>query len=222
MSNDHLPVKDPAVGQPVPNPGLEPEIPRYTDANPAAGNRAYRAILTMLALVPVLAILFVVIYFAVPKDSYIDFGIMQANAQNVGFGATGGLAALLIGLSLVQWARVIMGDEESVEERHSAASTAEDREVVAAEFEAGVEQSGIRRRKLLGGALGGAVGFGLIPAVILLADLGPHPTKSVRRETIERTIWSASNDAAPGEEIRLVNDETKLPLRPRIWKSATW
>ena len=69
-----------------------------TDVDEAAGNRAYRAILAMLAAVPLLAIAFVVIYFAVPKTMYIDFGVLHANAQNVGFGLTGGLAVVLINL----------------------------------------------------------------------------------------------------------------------------
>ena len=206
MSHDNLPVKDPDRGHVVGDPGLPEHVERWTDVDEGAGNRAYRTIVGMLAVVPVLAILFVVIYFAVPRDAYIDFGVLHANAQNVGFGATGGLAVLLIGLALVQWARVIMGDHESVEQRHSAASSDADRALFAEQFEEGVVQSGIRRRGLLGGALGGAIGFSLIPVVILLADMGPHPTRKVRAATIERTIWA--------EGVKLVNDETRRPLRP--------
>ncbi len=205
MSHDNLPVKDPDYGQPVPDPGLEEHIERYTDVDKGAQRRAYLAIVGMLALVPVLAIAFVVIYFAVPQDMYIDFGILNANAQNVGFGLTGGLAVLLIGLATVQWARVLMGDEESVEYRHSAASDADTRAALAEQWNAGVEQSGIKRRKLLGGALGGALGFSLVPALVLFADMGPHPTKAVRARTIEKTIWA--------EGVPLVNDETWTPLR---------
>ena len=94
MSHDNLPVKDPDLGHSVANPGLEEHVPRYVDVDEAAGNRAYRGILLMLGLVPLLAIAFVVIYFAVPRDMYIDFGLLQANAQNVGFGLTGGLSAV--------------------------------------------------------------------------------------------------------------------------------
>ncbi len=206
MSHDNLPVKDPELGHPVPNPGLEEHVERYTDVDKGAGDRAYRTILMMLGAVPVLAILFVVIYFAVPRDAYIDFGILQANAMNLGFGLTGGLAVLLIGLAVVQWARVIMGDEESVEIRHAASSSEEERAAVLEEFDAGVEQSGVRRRKLLLGAAGGGLGISLVPAVVLFADMGPHPTAAVRAETIERTIWE--------EGILLVNDVTWEPLRP--------
>lgn len=206
MSHDHLPVRDPDLGHSVPNPGVEEHIERYTDVNKGAGNRAYGAILLMLAAVPVLSILFVVIYFAVPRDMIIDFGLLYANASTVGLGVTGGLAVTLIGVAIIQWARVLMGDHEMVELRHSASSSEEDREVVAEEFAAGVEQTGIKRRKLLLGALGGAVGFTAIPGLVLFADMGPHPTDKVRKETIEKTIW------AP--DVVLLNDENWVPLRP--------
>ncbi|MCC2593432.1 Rieske (2Fe-2S) protein [Tessaracoccus sp. OS52] len=212
MSHDNLPVRDPDLGHVVPNPGLEEHIERYTDVDPGAGRRAYAGIVAMLAAVPLLAIAFVVIYFAVPRDAVLDFSfagaeILRANAQNVGFGVTGGLAVLFIGLALVQWARVIMTDEESVELRHPAASSDEDRAVFVEQWNAGAKQSGLGRRKLIGGALAGAIGFAVIPAVVLLADMGPWPTKSVRARTIEETIWD--------EGVELVNDETWRPIRPQ-------
>ncbi len=206
MSHDNLPVRDPGYGHPVPNPGLEEHVERYTDANPAAGNRAYAAIVGMLAAVPVLAILFVVIYFAVPRDMYIEFGVIHANAQNVGFGLTAGIAVLLIGLACVQWARVLMGDAEIVEYRHAAGSNPEDRAAVAEQFSAGAQQSRLGRRKLIGAALAGALGFTLVPAVVLFADMGPWPTRSKREETIETTIWA--------EGVRIVNDVTWTPIKP--------
>lgn len=208
MSHDNLPVQDPELGHVVADPGVEEHIERFTDVDKGAGNRAYTAILMMLGAVPVLAIAFVVIYFAVPRDAYVDFGWLKASAMNVGLGTTAGLAVVLIGVAVIQWARVLMGDEEMVELRHKAASSSEDRAAVAEQFAAGVEQSGIKRRGLLLGALGGALGFSAIPAVVLFADMGPHPTKKVRAETIERTIWAA--------EVRLLNDVNWLPLRPEM------
>ena len=206
MSHDNLPVKNPDLGHSVADPGIEEHIERFTDVNEGAGNRAYRAILLMLAAVPVLAIAFVVIYFAVPRNAYIDFGWLKASAMNVALGVTAGLAVLLIGIAVIQWARVLMGDEESVEYRHSAASSEEDRKVAAQLFADGVEQSAVKRRPLILGALGGALGITLVPAVVLLADMGPHPTRRVREETIEKTLWA--------NQVRLVNDENWIELRP--------
>ncbi len=190
---------------PVPDPGLEEHIERWTDADPAAGNRAYRQVLFLLGVVPVLCIAFVVIYFAVPRTAVFKFGPLWSNAQHLGLGLTGGLAVLFIGLGCIQWARTLMGDEEIVDERHDLVSDAEDRAAMAAEFAKGAEQSGLGRRKLIGGALGGALGLVAIPAVVMLADLGPHPTKAVRKATIERTIWA--------EGVKLVNDVTFKPIK---------
>ena len=117
-----------------------------------------------------------------------------------------GLAILLIGTAAVQWARVVMSDVEAVEERHPAASDDETKAAALAMVDEGIADSGIKRRKLLGGAMLGAIGIVPIPALVLLADLGPHPTREVRRETIESTVWA--------EGVRIVNDETHLPLRP--------
>ena len=39
---------------PVPDPGLEHHVERYTDVDDRAGKRAYLQVVTMFALVPVL------------------------------------------------------------------------------------------------------------------------------------------------------------------------
>jgi ubiquinol-cytochrome c reductase iron-sulfur subunit len=98
-----------------------------------------------------------------------------------------------------------MGDEEIAEDRHAASSSEADREEFAKEFAKGAEQSGLGRRKLIGGALGGALGLIVVPAVVLFADLGPWPTADLRKRTIERTIWA--------EGVKLVNDITQRPLK---------
>lgn len=190
---------------PIPNPGLEEHIPRYTDVDVAAGNRAYRRILTMFALVPVLAIAFVVVYFAVPRDAAFDILGTNFNAQVLFLGLTGGLAVLLIGIALVSWGRTIMTDEEIAEERHPAGSDEQVRQAALAKVNAGIAESGVGRRKLLVGALGGGVGILVVPAVVMLADMGPYPLAGVRKNTLEKTIWS--------EGVRLVNDVNKKPLK---------
>lgn len=207
MSHDIVPTQSapsPDV-PPVDDPGIEPHIPRYTDANVAAGNLAYRRILTMLALVPVLAIVNVVLYFAVPREATLNILGTDFMAQSLFLGLTGGLGVLLIGTSLVAWARQLMSDEEISEERHPAGSNADERKAALEKVNAGIEDSGIARRKVLLGAVGGGVGIMVVPAVVLLADMGPWPVAAERAETIEKTIW------APG--VRLVNDVNKIPLK---------
>ena len=100
---------------PVDNPGVEPHVERYTDANPKAGNRAYRQVLTLLGLVPILAIAFVVVYFAVPRDATVEIGPLYMNASTFGLGLCAGLAVLFIGIACIHWAKQIMGDEEIIQ-----------------------------------------------------------------------------------------------------------
>ena len=163
------------------------------------------ALLFLLALVPVLAILNVVLYFVVPRNA--GFNVLGTNffAHTLALGLTGGLAVLLVGVALVAWARDIMVDEEIAEDRHPAASTPEERAGAVEKVQAGIAESQAGRRKLLVGALGGGVGILALPAVVMLADMGPHPTAETRRLTIERTIWA--------EGVRLFNDVNAKPLK---------
>ncbi|WP_182560415.1 cytochrome bc1 complex Rieske iron-sulfur subunit [Microlunatus kandeliicorticis] len=185
---------------------MEEHLPRLTDVDEKAAKRAERQVTTMFGLVPVFAIAFVVIYFAVPKTMTIDFGFLHTSALHFGLGTTLGMAILLIGIGAVQWARQLMADQEMVDERHPAVSSQADREEILAELEQGVEESQITRRKTMGYALLGAIGVVAVPFVIFLADLGPIATKKVRARTIETTIWKAG--------VRLVNDVTFMPLKP--------
>ena len=112
---------------PVPDPGLEPHLPRLTDVDERAADRATRQVATFFGLVPVLAIGFVVVYFAVPGDSYLDFGPLRANTRNLLLGLTFGLALLFLGVGAVHWARKLMDDHEMIDYRHGAASSDDDK-----------------------------------------------------------------------------------------------
>ena len=190
---------------PVPDPGEPEHLPRLTDVDEDAADRATRQVATMFGIVPILAIIFVVCYFAVPKEAYVDFGPLHTHAQHLIFGVTLGLALVLIGTGAIQWARQLMDDHEAVDYRHGAVSSEEDREYTLTELEKGIDESQITRRKVLGRSLLGALGLVALPGVVLLADLGPWPTKAFRERTLEATIWE--------EGIRLVNDVTYVPIK---------
>ncbi|HBX80329.1 MAG: Rieske 2Fe-2S domain-containing protein [Propionibacteriaceae bacterium] len=206
MSHDTLIPASQATTAAIPDPGLGEHVERFTDADPAAGNRVYRSILFKFALVPVLAIAFVVVYFAMDKTAWVEVLGTRFLLQHLLLGVTLGLAILLIGIGAVEWARYIMNDEEVAEERHTLATSPADREVLSKKFAAGVADSGVKRRPLLLSAALGGVGILAVPVVVSLADLGPWPTDATRKKTLEKTIW------APG--VRLVNDINKLPIKP--------
>jgi len=191
---------------PVPDPGVEPHLPRLTDVDEQAANRATRQVATFFGLVPILCIGFVVVYFAVPGDAWVDFGPLRANSRNLLLGLTFGLALLFLGVGAVHWARKLMDDEEKIDYRHSAASSDADKNYMLTELDKVVDESKLTRRKVIGRSLIGALATILLPMIVGLADLGPWPTKKKRAETIERTIW------APG--VRVVNDVTFQPIKP--------
>jgi ubiquinol-cytochrome c reductase iron-sulfur subunit len=190
---------------PVADPGHPEHLPRLTDVDEAAADRATRQVAIMFGLVPVLAIGFAVIYFAVPRTAFMDFGFLHVSTQHLGLGLTAGLALLLIGMGAVQWARQLMDDHEMVDYRHGASSPEEDVAYVVTELQKGTEESKITRRKVLGRSLVGALLALGIPLVVSFADLGPYPTRRRRAATIETTIWK--------EGIRLVHDITYEPIK---------
>jgi ubiquinol-cytochrome c reductase iron-sulfur subunit len=191
---------------PVPDPGHPEHLPRLTDVDPKAADRATRQIAFFFGTVPLLAIGFAVVYFAMPGDWYFDFGPLRANARNLGLGLTFGLSLLFIGIGAVQWARTLMSDEEMVDLRHGATSKPEDQKWMLTELDKVVDESKLTRRKVIGRSLLAALAFVFVPMLVGLADLGPWPTKKKRAETIEKTIWA--------EGVRLVNDITFEPIKP--------
>jgi ubiquinol-cytochrome c reductase iron-sulfur subunit len=183
--------------EPYENPGLPEHEPRMTDVDPKLERRAERQVATMFGLAALLAIAFCVAYFTIGEDT----AILGYGALNAVLGFTLGLALLLIGLGAILWAKKLMVDQELVEYRHSAASTAEDTREAVAAFEAGARESGFGRRKLLRNSLIGALGMLGLPAIVLLRDLGPLPGAA-----LSGTVWRRG--------IRVVNDVAGTPIRP--------
>ena len=185
---------------PVADPGVEHHVERWTDVDEAAANRVTRQITFMFGMVPLLCIAFVVFYFAIDRSATVDFAGLHAPAQHTLIGLAAGMAILLVGVGAVQWARLLMNDHEQVEERHDIASSDDTRKEAVAQFSAGVEDSGIGRRKMIGTSLAGALGILAVPALVMFADMGPWPGPGMRRATIERTVWA--------EGVHLVTDVT--------------
>jgi ubiquinol-cytochrome c reductase iron-sulfur subunit len=91
-----------------------------------------------------------------------------------------------IGAGAVLWAKLLMPDEEAVQERHPFGSPPEEREAAAKALKEGLGQANIARRPLLIGslALGGGA-LALLP-VPLLFSMGPYQHKE---RTMATTGW---------------------------------
>jgi len=207
MSNDNLPVKPEdehgtvEVAEPIPDPGLEPHEPRITDIDPKAADRVERQVSGMFGVATLLVLGACVAYFAVPRDSILEFGPLSGNANNMIIGLCIGLALFLIGAGAIQWAKKLMVDEEISEDRHAAHSSPEQIAEITEAFKQGTAESGFGRRKMIRNSLIGALGVLGLPAIVLLRDLGPLPGRS-----LYNTIWAKG--------IRVVNDVTERPIKP--------
>ena len=192
-------VQDPHA-DPLPDPGLAAHEPRPTDVDDRAAKRAERQIASLFLLSALCALLFAVAFFAFEIGEEPD-EILGYGASHVTLGLTLGLALLLIGVGVIQWARKLMSDVEVVEARHPTASSDEDRETTLAAINQGISDSGITRRPLIRNSLLGAVAMLGLPAVLALRDLGPLPGTK-----LERTVWKKG--------MRVVNDVAGTPIKP--------
>jgi len=194
----------------LPDPGIHEHEWRPTDIDPKAEKRAERQVAALFTLSAICTVLFAVSYFAldsgVDGDTFLGLG-----ASNVALGTTLGLALLLIGVGVIQWARKLMADVELSEERHPASSTEDDRITTMVALKAGLEESGMGRRSLLRNSLIGAVGLLGVPAVVMLRDLGKTNAQVIAEAPypgagLEHTVWRAG--------MRVVRDVVGTPIRP--------
>ena len=134
----------------------------------------------IIALIFVLAIVFIALFGAAYWQNWDPWII----------GGTIGAGMFLLGFGLTAWGKYLMPQGPFVEERHPLASTAEERDAMAAAL---VERSAVvvKRRKMLGGlfALGAGI-FGIVALFPLLRSLGPLPENS-----LEVTDWRKGHAA---------------------------
>ncbi|MBW4077875.1 MAG: Rieske 2Fe-2S domain-containing protein [Acidobacteria bacterium] len=115
----------------------------------------------------------------------IGFGACYwVNAKPWTLGATMGGGLFFLGVGLIAWGKYLMPRGPFVEERHTLANSESDRDAFAAAI---VERGGsvIKRRKMLGGLLGGGLGiFSVVAIFPLIRSLGPLP-----KSTLFHTDW---------------------------------
>jgi ubiquinol-cytochrome c reductase iron-sulfur subunit len=182
--------------EPIKDPGLPEHQYRPQDVDESQARRTERQIAWMFRVAALLLVAFCVGYVAIDKDAT----FLGWSAQNFTFGTTLGLALLLMGVGIIQWAKKLMGDHEMVEMRHPSRSSDEDRVAVMTDINAGIAESGFGRRPMIRNSLFGALGALALPTVFLMRDLGPLPHDQ------RKTVWKKG--------MRLVNDVTGTPIKP--------
>lgn len=137
------------------------EIVHYEPRFPVPGTkeekRVERTIALFLLMTGVSSIAFVVIYSAWNWE-YVNGGTDYAWFTPL-LGTTLGLAFLGIGLAVILWAKRLLPEEISIQDRHDGPSDPVEAKLTGATMLNMVDETGIKRRPLLKGALA----FGLAP-----------------------------------------------------------
>jgi ubiquinol-cytochrome c reductase iron-sulfur subunit len=166
--------------------GLEPRDeltePRETDVDPHAAKVAERKVASLFLLSALATVGFVVWYlvgdhrFGTPGNPYFNpiLGLLM------------GISLLGIGAGTVLWAKLLMVDEEAVQERHPFGSPPEERAATAEALQAGLDDAGVKRRPLLLGTL--ALSGALLAVLPLPFVLGMGRFQHKERE-LATTAW---------------------------------
>ncbi|MFF3762482.1 Rieske 2Fe-2S domain-containing protein [Streptomyces sp. NPDC001922] len=210
VSEEHLPSEQATAesgavavaDNPFADPGLPPHQHRIQDIDERAAKRSERTVALLFMLSMVATIGFIAAYVAVPIEKIVYiFPIGNMSALNFSLGLTLGVALFCIGAGAVHWARTLMSDVESIQERHPIAAEPEVKAKVMADWQTSAEESGFGRRKLIRNTMFGALAMVPLSGVVLLRDLGPLPETKLRH-----TLWAKGK--------LLVNVNTNEPLRP--------
>ena len=187
------------------------EIVHYAPRFPVAGTRAERritrAILFLFTVAALAGTAFVVVYIAWPWQYEEGANIHKLYTPVLGL--TLGLALTGIGFGIVAWAKKLMPEEVSIQDRHDGPSPDDERKLTGATIINMGDELGVRRRPLLTGALLlGTVPLGAAIAAPLIGGLikSPHTPDAI----LFYTAWKPGPD---GELIKLTREDGS-PIRP--------
>lgn len=177
----------------VQNPGLPPHRQRVTDVDGKKEKRAERIVYTLfyLSIAGSLGAVLAYMFFPIETGELIA---IRLQTMFVGISMT--LALLAIGIGAVHWAKALMADHESIEERHPVASDAPTREASLEAFHLADKESGFSRRTLVRNSLIGALIAFPLPGITLLRSLAPQDQDPV--VLLKHTMWD--------EGVRLARD----------------
>ena len=154
--------------------------------DPAAAKRAERAVAALFMLAVLGTVGFVVAFIAWPfefGDKYYEW-----YTPVLGVCMTAALAG--VGAGAVLWAKTLMVDEETVQERHHLASSDEERMETAQLLITGAQESGLPRRSLLRNSLllgSGALAILPVPFLFTLGKTGG------KEKVLAKTGWHAGS-----------------------------
>ena len=183
-----------------PDPAAEARpVPREMPAGPEDPRRASKAELLVVACF-VIAMLagfgFVAGYVILDQRT-----VASVVNQNLVLGSTMALTFLGLAIGAVIWVRHLMPQVKWTEERHTFASSPQDREAFAKTFQEGTDASQFVKRPMVRRALIAATLPAIAAPIVLLRDMGPLPGTS-----LDHTVWRKG--------MRLLTYGSNRPLTP--------
>jgi ubiquinol-cytochrome c reductase iron-sulfur subunit len=181
--------------------------PRFPVPGTKAEKRVVRSIALLLVLSGLLAIGFVVAYTFWPAGYGLGMNDAKLFTPLLGLGLGGSL--LLLGFAMVIWAKKLLPEEISIQERHDGQSPTDEQRLTGAAVTNLVDEIGISRRPLLKAAiLLPAGGLGIAIAAPLVGSLVRDPNKD---HVLLATGWNPKNNE--GRKVRLTRGDG-TPIRP--------
>jgi ubiquinol-cytochrome c reductase iron-sulfur subunit len=175
---------------------------RFPIRGTKAEKRAERGVALAFAVSGLGGIAFIVYFIAGKWHWQLAGGSQQFQYYTPVLGATLAIMLLFMGIGMVLWAKWLMPEEETVQDRHDVPSTEEDKLMTEATLIVGLEDSGLPRRGLLLRSLGLAGGaLAAVPLVALVGGMikkpGTRLLHTLYRPRPDDPAFSSSNGLIP-------------------------
>jgi ubiquinol-cytochrome c reductase iron-sulfur subunit len=189
------------------------EIVTYESQFPTPNSKAEKRVVRNIALLFLIsgaaALAFLIIYIWWPWR--FQLGVTLGDYYTPLLGITLGISLFALGFAILSWAKKLLPHEVSIQDRHVAPSSDDDRLIAGQTMAYMVDELGVQRRPLLKGAIAlGLAPLGLVAAAPLIGGLIENPHKGD-----EPMMFRTGFDPVPhnGKPVRLARQDG-TPVRP--------
>lgn len=189
------------------------EIVHYEHQFPQPGTRAEKRIERLIAGLFVLAglsaLAFLVFYIVWPWEFKLGNALNDYYTPILGI--TLAISLFCIGFAILTWAKKLLPREISIQDRHEAMSTEEDRLITGQTMVYLVDELGVQRRPLLKGAVAlGLLPIGAVAAAPLIGGLIQNPHRDPEPMMFRTGFNPVQNN---DKKVRLTREDG-TPIRP--------
>ncbi len=182
---------------------------QFEGQNSKAEKRVVRNIALLFIISGLFALAFVVFFIVWPWE--FELGATLSDWYTPILGLTLGVSLFALGIAILAWAKKLLPHEVSIQDRHNAPSSDEERLITGQTLVYLGDELGVQRRPLLKGAIAlGLAPLGVAAAAPLIGGLIENPHKGDRPMMIHTGFDPVANN---GELVRLTRLDGS-PVRP--------